>query len=55
MLDAVIKYLPSPEANTRKVVGDKKDLCALAFKVVNDRDKGLITFFRVYSGILKNR
>jgi len=30
-------------------------LCALAFKVVNDKEKGLVTFFRVYSGILKNR
>lgn len=38
-----------------EVVGDKKDLCALAFKVVNDKEKGLITFFRVYSGVLKNR
>jgi len=27
----------------------------LAFKVVNDKEKGLVTFFRVYSGILKNR
>jgi elongation factor G len=27
----------------------------LAFKVVNDKEKGLITFFRVYSGMLKNR
>lgn len=34
---------------------NKNKLCALAFKVVNDKDKGLVTFFRVYSGILKNR
>lgn len=33
----------------------KGKLCALAFKVVNDKDKGLVTFFRVYSGVLKNR
>ena len=29
--------------------------CALAFKVVNDQHKGLITYFRVYSGKFKNR
>lgn len=33
----------------------KEKLCALAFKVVNDKEKGLVTFFRVYSGVLKNR
>lgn len=33
----------------------KEKLCALAFKVVNDKEKGLVTFFRVYSGALKNR
>ena len=31
------------------------DLCALAFKVINDKEKGLITFFRVYAGSMKNR
>lgn len=35
---------------------DKKEkFTALAFKVVNDKEKGLVTFFRVYSGMLKNR
>lgn len=38
-----------------KLPSQKDRLCALAFKVVNDKDKGLVTFFRVYSGILKNR
>ena len=33
----------------------KEKFCALAFKVVNDKEKGLVTFFRVYSGMLKNR
>lgn len=33
----------------------KDSLCALAFKVVNDKVKGPVTFFRVYSGIMKNR
>lgn len=69
MIDGVIKYLPGPERvktySTDVNTGKKKevdlskkspsDLCALAFKVVNDKEKGLITFFRVYSGMLKNR
>lgn len=33
----------------------KGKLCALAFKVVNDKEKGPVTFFRVYQGSLKNR
>ena len=67
ILDSVIKYLPSPETKdaiavdpiTKKTVVIKPNLkgklVALAFKVVNDKEKGLVTFFRVYSGILKNR
>ena len=34
---------------------NKGKLCALAFKVVYDKEKGLVTFFRVYQGTLKNR
>ena len=60
LLDAVIKYLPSPASipalgvnvGTSKPVtitpNKKGNLCALAFKVVNDKEKGLVTFFRVY-------
>lgn len=67
LLDAVIKYLPSPlntvALGTDKITGaqmkrlpsKKEKLCALAFKVVNDKEKGLVTFFRVYSGIMKNK
>jgi elongation factor G len=59
--------LPSPEQKrfdfVRSLSGDlnsrlpsrKDPLCALAFKVVNDKEKGPVTFFRVYSGVLKNR
>lgn len=62
LIDGVIRYLPSPsttrtfgmnEGKQVEVDSTKKsssDLCALAFKVVNDKEKGLITFFRVYSG-----
>ena len=38
-----------------RIPSKKEKFCALAFKVVNDKEKGLVTFFRVYSGILKNR
>ena len=67
LIDGIIKYLPSPQrveaagrdretGESIKVKANSKDpLCALAFKVVNDKEKGLVTFFRVYSGILKSR
>lgn len=67
ILDGVLKYLPSPEGQTfiakdaatgkliKREPTHKGKLCALAFKVVNDKEKGLVTFFRVYSGVLKNR
>lgn len=31
----------------------KDDLCALAFKVVHDKQRGPLVFLRVYSGCLK--
>jgi len=67
VLDAVIDYLPSPIdvpsikgmdiKNTEKEVEIKYDdnapFAALAFKVATDPFVGQLTFFRVYSGILK--
>ena len=67
LLDAIVNYLPSPEhviakgknQITHELIerkpSKKEKLCALAFKVVNDKEKGLVTFFRVYSGFMKNR
>lgn len=67
LLDAVVKYLPSPldiEAVTgsdpvtgeEKVYQASKDepLSALAFKVATDPYVGKLTYFRVYSGSLKS-
>lgn len=66
MLDAVIDYLPSPEDvpsvegelpngehATRKASDDEK-FSALAFKLMNDPYVGQLTFFRVYSGVVKS-
>ena len=64
MLDAVIKYLPSP-VDVPAVVGtdtdsgesitrepnDSEPFSALAFKIISDKF-GTLTFFRVYSGRL---
>ena len=67
VLDAVIEYLPSPvevpaitginddkneTADTREA-NDKAPFSALAFKIANDPFVGTLTFFRVYSGVVK--
>jgi elongation factor G len=70
LLDSIVHFLPSPVHKKMKGVNKvtkerfehsvddpnlKKRLSALAFKVVNDKDKGPVTFFRVYSGIMKQK
>jgi elongation factor G len=67
LLDAVIDYLPAPidvpaiqghspqhdaTPDTREV-NDEAPFAALAFKVATDPFVGRLTFFRVYSGVLK--
>jgi elongation factor G len=66
MLDAVIDYLPAPtdieavkgvDLNDKPVerkASDNEPFSALAFKVMNDPFVGNLTFFRVYSGVLKS-
>ncbi|MCE2706397.1 MAG: elongation factor G [Proteobacteria bacterium] len=66
MLDAVIDYLPSPEEvlpvmgelpNGEMVVRKSQDdehFSALAFKLMSDPYVGQLTFFRVYSGVVKS-
>ncbi len=67
LLDAVIDYLPSPhdvppmqghlphhdETFETRAVSDEEPFSALAFKVATDPFVGRLTFFRVYSGVLK--
>ena len=66
LLDAVIDFMPSPidtpsiEGTNRKdetVTRDSNDdapFSALAFKIATDPFVGNLTFFRVYSGVLKS-
>lgn len=67
MLDAVVKYLPSPlevpvlegidpENEEKKIeikVDDSAPFTALAFKIATDPFVGKLSFFRVYSGRLE--
>jgi elongation factor G len=68
LLDAIIEYLPAPN-DIRDIKGilnnkentpairtsnDKAPFSALAFKIANDPFVGNLTFFRVYSGIVKS-
>lgn len=56
LLDAITDFLPSP--SDVKFISDnfhqskKFDLCALAFKIMNDSFVGLLIFVRIYSGKL---
>ena len=65
MLDGVIRYLPSPidipaikginddEEDVTREASDDEGFSALAFKIATDPFVGTLTFFRVYSGVLK--
>ncbi|MCG8571119.1 MAG: elongation factor G [Spirochaetes bacterium] len=67
LLNAILDYLPAPtdvpaiqgirpedgETVERKA-DDNEDFSALAFKIMTDPYVGKLTFFRVYSGVLKS-
>jgi len=67
LIDAIVDYLPSPEEvksieGVNPVTGEKEirqakdeeSFCSLAFKIMTDPYVGKLTFFRVYSGVLKS-
>ena len=66
LLDAVVDYLPSPtdveaiectDKNGNDVLrhpSDSEPFTALAFKIMTDPFVGRLSFFRVYSGVLKS-
>ncbi|MTW21382.1 elongation factor G [Allochromatium palmeri] len=68
MLDAVLDYMPSPvdvpaikgilddkdESEGSREASDSAPFAALAFKIATDPFVGTLTFFRVYSGVLKS-
>ncbi|XP_010783340.1 ribosome-releasing factor 2, mitochondrial [Notothenia coriiceps] len=54
LLDAITAYLPAPNERHHDLVRwYNDDLCALAFKVVHDKQRGPLVFLRIYSGTLK--
>ncbi|XP_044513629.1 ribosome-releasing factor 2, mitochondrial isoform X1 [Gracilinanus agilis] len=54
LLDAITMYLPSPDERSDEFLQwYKDDLCALAFKVLHDKQRGPLVFTRVYSGTMK--
>ncbi|XP_076995568.1 ribosome-releasing factor 2, mitochondrial isoform X1 [Tamandua tetradactyla] len=56
LLDAITMYLPSPEeCNYDFQQWYKGDLCALAFKVLHDKQRGPLVFMRIYSGTMKSQ
>jgi len=66
MLDAMVEYLPSPVdvpaikgeledgSESESTSSDDEPFAALAFKIATDPYVGTLTFFRVYSGVLKS-
>ncbi|XP_065406179.1 ribosome-releasing factor 2, mitochondrial isoform X5 [Chrysemys picta bellii] len=54
LLDAITMYLPAPnECSYDFLPWYKDDLCALAFKVFHDKQRGPLVFIRIYSGAMK--
>ncbi|XP_051975965.1 ribosome-releasing factor 2, mitochondrial [Xyrauchen texanus] len=54
LLDAITAYLPAPNERHHDLVRwYKDDLCALAFKVIHDKQRGPLVFVRIYSGSMK--
>ena len=68
LLDAVVYYMPSPldvaaikgtdvrtDEEVERKSSDDEPLSMLAFKVMDDKFVGTLTFCRIYSGVVENR
>ena len=70
LLDSIVAFFPSPLDTPpvmAKKIGEKSSnlekhcsnknakALGLIFKIINDKEKGSIAFFKLYEGILKNR
>ncbi|KAL6258076.1 hypothetical protein P5V15_009992 [Pogonomyrmex californicus] len=55
LMDSIILYLPSPTSVNQPNPYQcfENNLAARVFKIVHDKQKGPITFFRIYSGNMK--
>jgi elongation factor G len=66
LLDAVVRYMPAPidvpairgilddGSEAERPAGDDEPFAALAFKIATDTFVGSLSFFRVYSGVLRS-
>jgi len=68
MLDAIVEYMPAPndvpaikgilddkaETEAERHADDDEPFAALAFKIATDPFVGTLSFFRVYSGVMKS-
>ncbi|MEE4296257.1 MAG: elongation factor G [Wenzhouxiangella sp.] len=66
LLDAIVQYMPSPtevkairgieddDSEGVRKSSDSEPFAALAFKIATDPFVGTLTFFRVYSGVVKS-
>ena len=67
LLDGVVDFLPSPmdkppvighanedEVGEIRIAADEQPFSALAFKIASDPFVGILTFIRVYSGVIKS-
>ncbi|XP_012272138.1 ribosome-releasing factor 2, mitochondrial [Orussus abietinus] len=54
LMNGVILYLPSPDTSKRSKVYNcfNRNLSARVFKIVHDKQRGPISFFRIYTGKL---
>ncbi len=66
LLDGVVEYLPAPadiknvtginpktETEETRALTPEESFCGLAFKIQTDPHVGKLTYFRIYSGVLK--